>query len=148
MDFEDLENEIPVNNIRLSHGSTELRVRILKKNEEGYTETRIERHKAQQEAKKQICITRPFNRFQPVSNTICLSVEDVKEAASLPNKCWRVYDCIFRRVLVYGKVVVLNQFSRDDKTCFKFSVDDGSQIIIATMNITKEAKRAGELSIV
>ena len=145
MDFVDLEEDIPVNNIQLTQGLSELKVKVLKKNKDGYTETKIERLKVQQDPAKQVCVTRPFNRFKPISNTICLSVEDVKEVTSLPDFCWKIYDCIFRRVLVYGKVVVLNQFSRDNKTCFKFSVDDGSDIIIATMNITKEEKQAGEL---
>lgn len=143
MDLGDIENDIPVNNIQFSQGSAELRVKILKKNGD-FTETKIECLKIQQVPKIPVCIARPFNRFKPVSNTICLSIEDVKEASSLPDKCWKVFDCIFRRVLVYGKVVVLNQFSRDNKTCFKFSIDDGSSFVTATMSITKEAKLAGK----
>lgn len=145
MDLEDFENDIPVINLHLSQGSSELRVKRVKKNEDGFTETSIEHLKVQQQHERQVCITRPFNRCQPVANTICLSVQDVKRATSLPDNSWRVYNSIFRRVLVYGKLVVLNQFSRDNRTCYKFSIDDGSEIIIATMNISKEAKQAGKL---
>lgn len=147
MDLEDIEEEIPVHNLQLSQGLTELRVKVVTKNDEGFTETKIiDRLKIIREdpERRPVCVTRPFNRFRPVSNTICLSVEDVKEAKSLPDNCWQTYDCLFRRVLVYGKVVVLNQFTRDNKHCYKFSVDDGSETIIGTMNVTKEAERAGE----
>lgn len=144
----DIENEIPFSNLRLSQGFSELRVKTTQKTKEGFTETTTERlsvQKNESDQQKKICITRPFNRSRPITNTICLSVEDVKLAKYVDsNECWEVYRSLFRRVLVYGKVVVLNQFSKDDKTCFKFSIDDGSDVVIATMNISKEAKQAGE----
>lgn len=147
MDLEDLEDEIPVNNLQLSQGLTELRVKVVKTNDDGFTETKIERLKIhREELEKQVCVTRPLNRpFRPISNIVCLSIEDVKEATVSQQNCWQAYDCLFRRVLVYGKVVVLNKFTRDSRTCYKFSIDDGSEAIVGTLNVTKEAERAGEL---
>lgn len=150
--FEDIENEIPVNNLQLSQGLTEVNVKRIQKNREGFTETRIERLKVQKhldEQHRKICIARPFNRARAISNTICLSVQDVKLAKKVDSSdCWEVYSSSFRRVLVYGKIIVLNQFSKDGKSCFKFSIDDGTDRVLATMNISKETKRSGERIII
>lgn len=144
MNFEDIENEIPVNNIQLSQGLSTLQVKVVKNSEEGYKETQIERVKLQND--RQIFIARPFCRGREISNTISLSIEDVSTAVSQEDNSWQVYDVYFRRVLVYGKVDVLNHFSRNDRTTYKFFVDDGSGSIIATLNISKETKNAGEKS--
>lgn len=137
---EDIENEIPVNNLIFSQGSNELRVKVVKKIANGYKETTIEKLKALSCPEKQICVTKPFQRWQAIANTICCSVEDIKQAVSLQD-CWKVYDAKFRRVLLYGKIVVTNHFSRDGRTIYKFAVDDGSGEIFGTMNIKKETKR-------
>jgi hypothetical protein len=144
---EDIENEIPVTNLRYSQGSSEVRVKTVKSNN-GYLETKIERLKVQQQTNRNCCIARPFNRTRPVENTICISVEDVIQATAVQDFCWRIFERIlFRRVLIYGRVVVLNTFSKEGKTCYKLAIDDGSGEIIGTMNITKEAKAAGKLKI-
>lgn len=148
MDFEDLENEIPVHNLRINANETELSVKVVRKNSDGSIETKIDRLKLQsEEQEKRVGIARPFNRFKPISNTISLSIVDVKRARqqTSPENCWQVHDSLFRRILVYGKIVVLNQYSRDSKICYKFSVDDGSESIIGTMNVTKAAANAGGL---
>lgn len=138
---EDIENDIPVNNIQLSQGHSSVNVKVVKTSVEGFTETKIERVRLQSD--KFIAIARPFCSSRPISNTISLSIEDVKGAMQLANS-WRVYDVCFRKVLVYGKVDVLNYFSRNDKiTKYRFLVDDGSGTIIATLNITKESVNAG-----
>lgn len=135
---DDIENELPVTNIQFSQGSSELRVKTVKHRENGYKETIIERLKVARR-QKQICLTRPTSR--PIENTICLSVEDVKKAKRLDD-CWRTFDNVFfRGVLVYGKVVVLNHYLKDNKTCYKFSVDDGSEKIFATFSLSREAKK-------
>lgn len=140
--WRDFEDDITVNNLQLHHTSLELRVKVVKPKDEGFTETKIERLKIQQhQDQRQICIARPFYRSRPIANTICLSIEDLK-VATKNNDCWQVYDCLFRRVLIYGRTDVLNEYSRDRKTCYKFLIDDGSESIIGTMNISKEAKVA------
>jgi hypothetical protein len=145
MDFEDIENEIPVNNIQLSQGLSTLQVKVFKQNEQGYQETQIERVKLQND--RQIFIARPFPRGRQVSSTISLAIQDVKVATPQEDNSWQIYDVFFRRVLVYGKVDVLNHFSRNDKrTTYKFLVDDGSESIIATLNVSKDTKNKGKQS--
>lgn len=148
--FDDIEEEIPYSNLQLSQGLTELRVKTTTKTTDGFIETRIERLKiiqqldsADQQQTKNICISRPFKKS--ITNTICLSVEDVKLASYVDkNDCWNVFNSLFRRVFVYGKIVLINQYSKSDKTCLKFSLDDSSDIVIATMNISKESRRLGK----
>lgn len=136
---EDFENEIPVVNLQFSQGSSELRIKTVKHNN-GYRETNIERLKVHPPV-KQICVTRPLTR-RPVANTVCLSIEDVKRAVAVED-FWEVGGHLrFRRVYVYGKVDVLNQFTKDHKTVFKFSIDDGTAEILATLSVTKEAKQS------
>jgi hypothetical protein len=142
--FEDLENDIPVNNIQLSQGLSTINVKVVKNNADGFVETTIERVKLQND--KQICVARPFYRSRPISNTISLSIEDVKLATQMENRCWEMYDVCFRKVLVYGKVDVLNHFTRSDmRTTYKFLIDDGTGTIIASLNISKDAKNAGKI---
>lgn len=139
----DFENDIPVNNLQLHRTLSELSVKVVKAgNGKGFAETKIERLKLQKkedETQRQISIARACFRPRPIANTICLSVEDLKLATKCQD-CWRVYDCWFRRVLIYGKTDVLNQYSKDRSTCYKFLTDDGSERIVATMKLSKEVK--------
>lgn len=135
---DDIENELPVSNIQFSQGSSELRIKTVKHQENGYKETIIERIKVA----KQICVTRPLGKSRLIENTICLSVEDVKSAKQLVD-CWTTYnDVFFRGILVYGKIVVLNHYLKDNKTCYKLSVDDGSEEIVATFSLSREAQKS------
>jgi hypothetical protein len=137
-DDDDIENFIPKSNLQYSQGSSELRVKTVRRDDNGYI-TKIERLKVQQQP-NQICIAR---QSRPVENTICLSVEDVLQATAVQDFCWRVFKhFLFRRVLIYGKVVVLNTFEKEGKTCHRIAIDDGSGEIVGTMNITKETKMA------
>lgn len=139
----DFENDITVHNLQIHDASSELRVKVIRAKGEGYTETEIERLKIQNDEKqlRQVGIARPFYRSRPITNTICLSIEDLKLVTEKQD-CWHIniYDCSFRRVLVYGKTDVLNQYSRDNKTCFKFLIDDGSESIIGNMSVSKKTK--------
>ncbi|CRL00293.1 CLUMA_CG013566, isoform A [Clunio marinus] len=136
----DIEDQIQLNNLYFSQKSSEVRVKVVTKDSHGRTETNVERLKVQKRNVKQICITSPYES-QPIANTISLSIDDVKRANYKESKCWSVFNIKFRRVLVYGKVVVLNISSRNGKTMYRFSIDDGSEEIIGTMTVTKEAKQ-------
>lgn len=137
---EDIENEIPVNNLQYSQGSAELRVKTVKRDKSGFIETKIERLQLQPNQHK-TTIARPLRTLGPVENTICLSVEDVLQATAVKDVCWQIFDRnLFRRVLIYGKVVVLNIYSKEGKTCHTLSIDDGSGEIVGTLNISKETK--------
>lgn len=142
---DDIENEIPVNNLEFSQTSSELRIKIVKLDADGFTNTKLERVKVVKHGERPICITRPLQQFRQISNTICIAVEDLKRATSLED-CWKIFHVCFRRVLLYGKLVVLNEYSKEGKTVYKFSIDDGSDEIIGTMNVTKESKIKGEMS--
>lgn len=140
---EDFENFIPVINLHLSQGQTELRVRTAATNEDGFTENRIERVKVN---KPEVCVTRPFYRFKPVSDVISLAVEDVKVAKPLANNCWQIFDLPFRKVLIYGKIEVHNIAEFSDKKIYKFQVDDGTGNITAFLKVTKKDEVKGELT--
>jgi hypothetical protein len=143
--MEDIENQIPENTLVYSQNSEEVRVKTVKKDEKGVTETKIERIKVQQQ--KQTNIARPFSRSRLVENTICLSVEDLLQATAVQDCCWQAFkDVFFRRVLIYGKVVVLNIFTRDGKTRYSLSVDDGTGVINGIFSVSREFKTEGELS--
>lgn len=138
---EDIENKIPVNNVQYSQGSAEVRVKTIKKDDKGYTETKIERHKAQT---KQTNIIQPISRSRLIENTICLSIQDLLRATAVQDCCWKVFtEIFFRRVLIYGKVVIRNLFTREGRTCYRIAIDDGSGLITGTLNVSKEAKSEG-----
>ena len=142
---EDFECQIPVHDLVYSQGSSELRVKVKTTTENGFISTKIDRLKIQNSINnKNICIARPFNcRGKQIADTISLSIEDVKLATCLDN-CWQAFDCPFRKVLIYGKVDVLNLYTKDSNTHYKFLVDDGTGSIVATFKVTQEAKAAGE----
>lgn len=142
--MEDLEDEIPTNNLQLSQGLSELRVKVVKRGNDGFVETNIQRLKVQRTQEQGTSNGFIRKPYRPIANTISLSVEDVKLATPADNGCWKAFNYVFRRVLVYGKVDVLNIYSRDNRTCYKFLIDDGSENIIGTMKVTREAKTAGE----
>lgn len=138
----DFENFIPVINLQLSQGLTELRVRTAATTEDGFTENRIERVKVN---KPEVCVARPFYRFKPISDVLSLSVEDVKMAKPLANYCWQVFDQPFRKVLVYGKLEVHNITELLDKKVYKFQVDDGTGNLTAFLQVIKRDQLKGIL---
>lgn len=145
--IEDIENEIPVNNLQYSQGSAEVRVKTIKKDDNGYIETKIERLKIHP-IQSRIGCTRLLNISRPVESTICLSVEDISQATAVQNYCWRIFERIlFRRVLIYGKADVINIYSREGKTFYQLTIDDGTGEITGSLNITKEAKLKGNIKI-
>lgn len=143
-ELRDFEKEIPVNNLQVCEPSSELRIKVVQANEQGFSECKYERVKLQENdgVKRKVCIARPI-RQSTVADTISLAIEDLKQVTE-GKDCWRVFDCSFRRVLIYGKADVLNYYSKDGGIRYKILVDDGSESIIATMNITKKEKDASK----
>lgn len=136
----DFENEIQENILHYSQNSSEVRVKTVRIDDEGFKKTVIERHKVLQ-PQKQVNVARPFGFQRLVENTICLAVADLINAKSVQDCCWQVFaDTFFRRVLIYGKVVVTNIFTRDGKTGYKISVDDGTGDIAGILYVSKENK--------
>lgn len=141
---EDFENLIPVINLQLSQGLTELRVRTAATTDDGgFTENRIERIKVQKP--NEICVARPYIRSKPVYDVISLAVEDVKMAKNTANNCWQVFDQPFRKVLIYGKLEVHNISEFSDKRVYKFLVDDGTGSVVAFLKVTKKEEQRGLL---
>lgn len=139
---QDIENEIPVHNLQFSQNSAEVRVKTVRKDEEGYTETKILRLKTIR--LKETTFSRPNDRAKHIESIICLSVEDLLQA-TVSQDCWRAFHGVFfRRALIYGKIVVQNIFPKEKKTCYRMSIDDGSEVIDGIMHVSNEAKVEGE----
>lgn len=139
---EDIENDIPVHNLQLSQNSAEVRVKTVRKDEEGYTETKILRLKTIW--LKETTFSKPADRAKLIESIICLAVEDLLQA-TVSQDCWRAFHRVyFRRALIYGKIVVQNIFSKEKKTCYKMSIDDGSEVIDGIMHVSKESKVEGK----
>lgn len=89
-----------------------------------------------------ICITRPLAPSRPIANTICLSNEDLKHITH-DHDCWKIFNVYFRRILVFGNLVLLNHFEKTERISYRFSIDDGTEEIIAMMNVKIQERKKG-----
>jgi len=123
---QDIENLIPTSNIIRQNDC--VRVVNKRKNAE-FTETNIE------------CI-RIFNNItnnhvQYLNNNIhhalCLTIEDIKRSTYEQN-CWKFNTIKFRNILIYGRVVIQNETSRDNRSFYTLTIDDETESIDGYLN--------------
>lgn len=127
--------------------STEIRVKTVTRKDQGFSSTKIEKFEiagAQQNPKPSY--SRQPNTFKKppqICDTISLAIEDLLDAEKFDDH-WKVFDTHFRCVLIYGRIIVLNQFTKNDRNYYKFKIDDGTGAIVGIMGVVKDAQRDGE----
>lgn len=128
--------------------STEIRVKTVTKKNEGFSSTTIEKFEipgAQQNSKPSYSRQPGTSAKKPplICDTISLAIEDLLDAEKSDDH-WKVFETHFRCVLIYGRIIVLNQFSKNDRNFYKFKIDDGTGSIVGVMGVAKNAQRDGE----
>lgn len=122
---QDIENLIPTSNIVKQNDC--VRVINKRKNAE-FTETNIE------------CI-RVFNSINNqvqyqnnnIRQAVCLTIEDIKRS-SQEQSCWKFHNISYRNVLIYGKIVIQNETSRDNRSFYTLIIDDETESIDGYLN--------------
>lgn len=142
----DFEEEIPETHVKKPSKSLEVCVKTVAKKSQGFLSTKIEKFTVATEAQgtKSSFFRHPSNykKPSPICDTIALAIEDLLDAEKSDDH-WKIFNTHFRFVLIYGRVIVLNQFTKNERHFYKFKIDDGTGAIVGIMGIAKEAQRDG-----
>lgn len=144
----DFEEAITETHVKKPSLSAEVHVKTIARKSRGFTSTKIVKIPVavDTEAAKMI-FTRPlvgYKRPAPICDMISLAIEDLLNAEKTDDH-WKVFNTHFRNVLIYGRVVVMNQFTKNDRNYYKMKIDDGTEAITGVMGISKEAQKEGEM---
>jgi len=134
----DFENCIPVIKVQVN-SSSELKVIT-----DGINgERRTERLNLVEEEKEEERRAPTFGKRRDVTNVFSLSIEDISHVTQVED-CWKIYNRFFYQTLIYGKVVVLNQFTKNEKEYFRLSIDDGTGEVAGTYSISRDNRVASK----
>lgn len=140
----DFESAIPETHVKKPSTSSVVYVKTIARRSRGFVSTKLEKIAIEE---RKTTFVRPvhviYKKAPRICDTISLAIEDLLNSEKFSDH-WKVFNTHFRCVLIYGRIIVLNQFTGNERNYYKFKIDDGTGSIIGIMGISKEAQKDAE----
>lgn len=137
VDMEDIENVIPINKITLSTNSEVIKITKTKLLN-GFQVSNIDLINLISTQRKSANSYNNNNNNNNVNilPVVCLSIEDLKSNLfhDTERGCWKFCNIIFRNVLIYGRIVILKESIKNNRSFYIVNIDDETETITGYLN--------------
>jgi hypothetical protein len=84
--------------------------------------------------------------YRSINDTISIAICNLLKSKKHEN-CWQVFNIFYRRVMIYGKLQVLHQYEKSEKTYYKLEIDDGTEKILGFFKVNNDEGKKGKKKI-